>query len=80
MLKRTFDVAVSLWGLIATSPVLALLAFFVKASSTGPVFYRGQRVGLHGKPFRIIKFRSMVINAEQIGGSSTGDHDPRIAR
>ncbi|MBM4275496.1 MAG: sugar transferase, partial [Deltaproteobacteria bacterium] len=40
----------------------------------------GERVGLHGKPFRIFKFRTMVVNAEKIGGTSTGEDDPRITR
>lgn len=46
----------------------------------GPVFYRGVRVGRNGKLFRIYKFRTMVVNAEKIGGSSTADDDPRITR
>jgi len=44
------------------------------------VFYRGERVGLQGKPFRIFKFRTMVVNADQIGGTSTPSDDPRITR
>jgi len=76
--KRVFDIVCSLSGLLVLSPVLLLLAVTIKLGSQGPIFYRGQRVGRYGKSFRIFKFRSMVTNAEQIGGSSTGDRDPRI--
>jgi lipopolysaccharide/colanic/teichoic acid biosynthesis glycosyltransferase len=78
MLKRSFDVLCALAALLVLSPVLLGLALAIKMSSPGPVFYRGVRVGLHGRPFRIFKFRSMVINADQIGGASTADGDPRI--
>ena len=78
MLKRVFDVICALAALVVLSPVLLGLALTIKMSSPGPVFYRGVRVGLHGRPFRIFKFRSMVINADRIGGASTADGDPRI--
>ncbi len=78
MLKRFVDILCSVVGLVLFSPVLAGLAASIKLTSRGPVFYRGQRVGRQGKIFRIFKFRSMVIDAEKMGGSSTGDHDPRI--
>jgi lipopolysaccharide/colanic/teichoic acid biosynthesis glycosyltransferase len=78
MLKRTFDVLAASLGLMIFSPILASLAVAIKLNSTGPVFYRGLRVGLHGRPFRIFKFRSMVVDAETRGGSSTADGDPRV--
>jgi lipopolysaccharide/colanic/teichoic acid biosynthesis glycosyltransferase/SAM-dependent methyltransferase len=78
VLKRLVDIFCSFFGLIVFAPVLTFLATTIKLTSRGPVFYRGRRVGLHGKPFRIYKFRSMVINAEQLGGPSTSDFDPRI--
>jgi len=78
MLKRFFDIFVSAFGILVWSPVLGYVAARIKLEDGGPVFYRGVRVGLHGKPFRIFKFRSMVINAEKIGGPSTADDDPRI--
>jgi lipopolysaccharide/colanic/teichoic acid biosynthesis glycosyltransferase len=78
MLKRVFDVICALAALVVLSPVLLGLALSIKMSSPGPVCYRGVRVGLHGRPFRIFKFRSMVINADRIGGASTADGDPRI--
>ena len=80
MLKRTFDVAAAAAGIVAISPLLLLIAVLIKLDSRGPLFYRGVRVGRFGQPFRIFKFRTMVTNADQIGGSSTGDDDPRITR
>lgn len=78
--KRVFDMAASLAGLIVLSPVLLIIAILVKLEDGGPVFYRGVRVGLNGKEFRTFKFRTMVLNAETIGGPSTSDDDPRITR
>lgn len=78
MLKRAFDVALSSLGLLLLSPLLLIITLRIKLGSPGPLFYRGERVGLHGRKFRIYKFRTMVVNADKIGGSSTGDDDPRI--
>ena len=78
--KRTFDLGVSALGLVATGPLLVLIALLVKASDCGPVFYRQVRVGRHGRPFRIWKFRTMVVNADKLGLSVTRDGDPRITR
>ncbi len=80
MLKRPFDLVSSLLGLILISPVLVTLAILIKKEDGGPVFYRGVRVGRFGKPFTIFKFRTMVLNAEKLGGPSTADDDPRITR
>lgn len=77
-LKRAFDVAASAGGLIVLCPLLFLLAFIIKREDGGPVFYRGVRVGKHGRLFKIFKFRTMVVNAEKIGGPSTADDDQRI--
>ncbi len=63
--KRAFDVVGALGLVVALSPLLLVLAVAVKASSRGPVFFRQERVGLKGTPFRMIKFRSMVVDAEQ---------------
>ncbi len=79
-MKRLFDIIFSLFGLFALSPVFLCAALLIKREDKGPVFYRGVRVGRHGKPFRIYKFRSMVMNAEKIGGASTSDDDPRITK
>ena len=57
---------------------LVVLSALIKAHDGGPVLYAGRRVGKDGKPFGMYKFRSMVLNADKIGGSSTPDDDPRI--
>ena len=80
MLKRTFDILSSVIGVILLSPVFVAVAICIKREDSGPVFYRGRRIGLNGRPFRIFKFRTMVVDAEKIGGSSTGDDDPRITK
>jgi len=80
MLKRAFDFLSSLIGLILISPILVTIAILIKKEDGGPVFYRGVRVGRFGKTFRIFKFRTMVINAEKLGGPSTADDDPRITK
>jgi lipopolysaccharide/colanic/teichoic acid biosynthesis glycosyltransferase len=77
-IKRAFDFVITLIALVVVSPVLLVLAIIIKLTSEGPVFYRGVRIGLHGAPFRIFKFRTMVINAEKLGGSATAEDDPRI--
>jgi lipopolysaccharide/colanic/teichoic acid biosynthesis glycosyltransferase len=56
------------------------IAILIKKEDGGPVFYRGVRVGRFGKLFRIFKFRTMVLNAEKLGGPSTADDDPRITK
>jgi len=80
MMKRLFDLVASLCGLIVFSPLLVLVALWIKRDSPGPVFYRGKRAGRNGKPFYIFKFRSMVMNADKIGGPSTSGDDPRVTR
>ncbi len=79
-MKRIFDLCCSFLGLLILSPLLLVIAWRIHREDGGPAFYRGERVGLHGKPFRIFKFRTMVVNAEKIGGYSTPDDDPRITR
>lgn len=80
MVKRLFDIIFSSVGILFLSPVLIVLAVLIKLGSPGSVFYKGVRIGRHGKPFRILKFRTMVMIADQIGGPSTADDDPRITR
>ena len=80
MVKRSFDIFVSFMGLVVFSPILILLSLWIKLGSRGPLFYRGVRVGKNGKTFRIFKFRTMVVDAEKIGGSSTAEDDPRITK
>ncbi len=78
VLKRMFDVVVSLFVLTLLSPLYVLLAIAVKASSEGPVFFKQTRIGLHGKPFNIIKYRTMVVNAEANGPALSSKEDKRI--
>lgn len=80
MSKRLFDIIFSLFGLLAIWPVLVLLAILVRLESVGPAFYRGQRAGKGGKIFKMFKFRSMVANADKIGGPSTAGDDPRLTK
>jgi exopolysaccharide biosynthesis polyprenyl glycosylphosphotransferase len=65
-LKRLFDIVSSAGALVMLSPLLVGVALGVKLSSRGPIFFKQKRVGLHGKPFYMLKFRSMVVNAEEL--------------
>ena len=78
MLKRIFDLVLSFFGLVLFAPLLLICALLIKLTSSGPVFYRGERIGLAGKAFRTLKFRTMVADAEKKGGSSTHEADARI--
>ncbi len=79
-MKRLFDIIFSFFGLVLISPILAIIAFLIKLTSPGPVFYRGVRVGKNGKSFKIFKFRTMVVGAEEMGGPSTPIDDPRLIK
>lgn len=76
--KRLMDVVLSFLALLLLSPLMLILAIGVKRSSKGPVFYRQERVGLHGKLFQIIKFRSMFTDAEANGPQLSSTFDSRI--
>lgn len=80
MVKRFFDAVSALIGLAFLSPLFLVISIIIKKESPGPVFYRGVRSGLNGKLFRIFKFRTMVTNAESIGGPSTALNDPRLTK
>jgi lipopolysaccharide/colanic/teichoic acid biosynthesis glycosyltransferase len=80
MLKRMFDIVVSSLTLLGLAPLFLMVALLIKMDSPGPVFYRGVRVGRGGKPFRIFKFRTMIVGADQKGPSSTAAEDPRITK
>lgn len=75
--KRVIDVTGSLFGLVITSPVMILLGLLIKLESPGPVFFIQERMGLDGKPFKMLKFRSMRSDAESAGPGWTTDNDPR---
>lgn len=76
--KRIFDFTVSALALIVLSPLLLAIALAIKIGSPGPVFYRGFRAGQGGTPFRMWKFRTMLVNADKMGGPSTSADDPRL--
>ena len=76
--KRVYDLCFATLGLVALSPLLLLIALLVKLSDGGAVFFRQERVGQFGRPFRVWKFRTMVMNAEKSGPSVTRGGDPRI--
>lgn len=76
--KRTFDVLASAGGLVLVSPLLGLIALAIRLTSPGPVFYASSRVGLGGKTFNMLKFRTMVPNADAVGPLVTAGDDPRI--
>jgi len=65
--KRIFDVILAMLGVILWAMLHPLLVFIIKRDSPGPVFYRQSRLGLHGKPFTICKYRTMVVDAEADG-------------
>lgn len=79
--KRLGDLVLSVIGLVILGIPMAIIALLVKCTSPGDVFYRQQRLGLNGKPFNIIKFRTMCMDAEKNGACwSEGEEDPRITR
>ena len=80
MLKRTLDLILALGALALLSPLLLAIAVLIKLADGGPVLYRGVRVGCGGVVFRICKFRTMVVNADRLGGPSSPDDDPRITK
>lgn len=79
-MKRLFDIVFSIIGLIIASPIILVIVFLIKKEDKGPVFYRGKRVGKNGKVFKMFKFRTMVQNADKIGGPSTSADDPRLTK
>lgn len=80
MSKRILDIAVSVVGLILLAPVLLLIALLIKIDSTGPIFFRQERVGKGGELFRIFKFRTMIQGAYRMGSRLTTKRDPRVTR
>jgi len=78
--KRFFDVLASGIGLIVLSPIILILAIWIKLDSKGPVFYRQVRVGRYNKDFRIFKLRSMRVGADKGSLVTIGGHDPRVTR
>lgn len=79
-IKRLSDFVISAFALVLLSPLALILAALIKLDSPGPVFYRQQRVGLHRRKFNIIKFRSMVVDAEPDGPALSVGGDSRVTR
>jgi lipopolysaccharide/colanic/teichoic acid biosynthesis glycosyltransferase len=81
VLKRAFDVALSGAGLLGSAPLWALFALAIKLEDRGPVFFRQERVGLGGRAFTALKFRSMRPDAEaSVGAVQAVEHDRRVTR
>ena len=81
LVKRTLDVAISAAALAVLSPLLGAIALAIRLSGRGPVLYRQRRMGLDGRPFDILKFRSMVVGAEEESGPTwASEDDPRRTR
>ncbi|RHW42762.1 exopolysaccharide biosynthesis polyprenyl glycosylphosphotransferase [Neobacillus notoginsengisoli] len=79
-IKQTVDRFVSLCSLIILFPLLSVVAILIKLDSRGPIFYKQERLGLNGKSFLILKFRTMYNNAEKHGPQLAHQNDPRITR
>jgi lipopolysaccharide/colanic/teichoic acid biosynthesis glycosyltransferase len=77
--KRALDVLASLAGLLLLSPAFLVIAVLIRLDSKGPAFYRSLRIGQHGHPFVMWKFRTMRLNSES-RGITTGKDDPRVTR
>lgn len=80
VVKRIFDFVCSTLGLIILSPVLIVIAIRIKTGSDGPVFFKQIRVGENNKEFEILKFRTMVVDAEKLGRQITVGNDSRITK
>jgi lipopolysaccharide/colanic/teichoic acid biosynthesis glycosyltransferase len=78
--KRCMDVVLSVVAIALLSPVMFAVAVLVRLTSPGPILYRGLRAGRNGRKFHILKFRTMVVDAEKKGGASTAVDDPRLTR
>lgn len=81
-IKRLLDFVISLLGIIILSPILIIIALLIRLTSKGPAFFLQERLGKNGKVFRIIKFRTMVVNAEHIGSGLkiNSEEDNRITK
>ncbi len=78
--KRIFDVIFSLLAIIVLSPLFIIISIVIPLDSKGTVFFKQERIGLNKKIFKIIKFRTMIMNAYAIGGIASSENDPRITK
>ena len=79
-LKLLLDKVLALILLIPLSPIILIIAIWIKLDSEGPIFYHQERITTYGRPFRIFKFRTMVKDADKLGAAVTEHNDPRISR
>lgn len=81
-IKRLLDFVLTLAGTIIISPILLVISILIKRSSKGPVLFKQQRLGYRGKVFKILKFRTMVVNAEHMGSGVVINEkdDPRVTK
>lgn len=77
-IKEMLDYFIAIAGLVLSAPVVLILVAIIKATSKGPVIYKQERIGKHGKPFLIFKFRSMYVDAEENGPALSNQSDPRV--
>ncbi|WP_371372106.1 sugar transferase [Sporomusa aerivorans] len=80
LIKRAFDLVFTVPGVIFLSPLFLLVIIWIKFDSPGPVFFRQVRIGQYGKPFKILKFRTMMVDAEKHGKQITIGADRRITK
>jgi lipopolysaccharide/colanic/teichoic acid biosynthesis glycosyltransferase len=80
LIKRTLDIVLTAIGLVILSPIFVIISIAIKWDSIGPVIYRGRRIGKNGESFDLLKFRSMVNNADKNGSAVTVRGDARITR
>ena len=75
---RFFDILFSFVGLVLISPIFVIIGLLIKISSTGPIFYKQFRIGLNGIEFKVVKFRTMRLDADKLGLITVGGRDPRV--
>lgn len=80
LIKRAFDLVAAVVGLILLAPVMAVIGFLVRRDSEGPVLFRQERIGREGRPFTLLKFRSMAVSPVPAGPLITAATDTRITR
>lgn len=79
-IKRCIDILLSFFALVFTLPFFIIISILIKMDSKGPVLFKQERVGFNGKKFKILKFRTMVVNAESLGTQITVGNDPRVTK
>ena len=80
MSKKFFDLFFVVAGIVFSSPIFLIVSILIKRGSDGPILFKQERVGLNGKLFKVLKFRTMVVDAEQKGAKITTGGDPRITQ